>query len=101
MQLKSKKEIIDLVANLEESENFIAFNAHCWFAFSLLYFLYTLHHWTIVITVPLALIISALKEFMFDAQYETNPPQTTKDNIMDFVGYVSGIALAIVAAAIA
>jgi hypothetical protein len=34
-----------------------------------------------------------IKEFYFDAKYETNPPQTFTDNLEDFVGWGLGALL--------
>ena len=41
-------------------------------------------------------IAGAIKEFVFDAKYETNPPQTMLDNIEDFSGWVVGAWLPVV-----
>lgn len=66
---------------------FIAFNAHCWFAYA------------VVITFPAMLWYmvggAVLKEFYIDAHFETG--QTFADNLQDFAGYAAGIILAVLA----
>jgi hypothetical protein len=54
-------------------------------------FLHT-HRWILLASFFLTLF-AAIKEFWYDARYEL-PPQTTKDNVQDFLGYLGGIALA-------
>ena len=82
-----------IVAKLGENNDFVAFNAHWGFA----YFVVSnaAHHlplWPVALT---ALVAAALKEFAFDAHYETNPPQTMRDNVQDFAGYAAGVLLAV------
>jgi hypothetical protein len=48
--------------------------------------------WLAVVSCML-LITAAIKEFWYDRSYE-QPPQSALDNIEDFVGYFSGVALA-------
>jgi hypothetical protein len=75
------------IAKIGVNPQFIAFNAHAWFAYS------------VVKTFPFAgvaaaaAVLAALKEFWFDAKYEV-PAQTFTDNLEDFAGYCAGILLA-------
>jgi hypothetical protein len=39
------------------------------------------------------IVFGALKEFLYDAKYETDPPQTFTDNLEDFAGYVTGCVI--------
>lgn len=79
------------IASVGESPNFIAFNAHCWFAF---FVVVVVAEFVPLIFVLIAcLIAAAIKEYWFDLKYETNPVQTVKDSTMDFLGYLSGICI--------
>lgn len=70
---------------------FIAFNAHCWFAYAIAV---TFHQpWV----VPAALLAAGIKEFYIDKHFEVG--QTFTDNLTDFAGYSAGILLAIFAKA--
>jgi hypothetical protein len=74
------------IAKTGINPTFIAFNAHCWFAYAVTFTARA--HW-----VALAVVIAAaVKEFSFDARFEV-PKQTTADNVEDFSGYVSGAIL--------
>jgi hypothetical protein len=46
-------------------------------------------------------LFAAVKEFVYDANFEKDPPQTFKDNMQDFCGYLGGIALAWIAIGVA
>ena len=63
---------------------FIAANAHCWFAYAIVFTFPAL-------AIP-ALIGALVKEFYIDKHFETG--QTFVDNTEDFLGYVLGIILA-------
>jgi hypothetical protein len=66
---------------------FIAFNAHCWFAYAMVY---TFPH------TALAFVLGAgVKEFYIDKHYES--AQDFDDNLQDFGGYCAGIVLALCA----
>ena len=65
---------------------FIAFNAHCWFAYAIVF---TFPSSRIAWYVALA---AAIKEFYVDKHFEVG--QTFDDNLQDFLGYVTGIILA-------
>jgi hypothetical protein len=66
---------------------FIAFNAHCWAAYALVF---TFHHWWVVA----AVIVSAgIKEFYIDKHDEV--AQSFRDNLTDFAGYMTGVVAAL------
>ena len=70
---------------------FVAFQAHCWFAYAYVHTFYPHHHWT-----PYAAAgAAAVKEFYIDKHFEAG--QTFLDNLTDFSGYLVGIALALCA----
>ena len=79
-----------LIAKIGTNPTFIAANAHCWFAFAIVTIV--MPHWVMVPAV--AIPTAALKEFWFDATYES-PHQTFMDNLEDFGGYMLGILLGI------
>ena len=54
-------------------------------------FIHTPRYMTIMSAI--FVVAAAIKEFWYDARYEL-PPQSTKDNVQDFVGYLGGISLA-------
>jgi hypothetical protein len=68
---------------------FITWNAHMWFAA----FVVSTALWYVpaTITVSAALALAALKEFYIDKHFETG--QTFLDNLRDFAGYASGVAV--------
>ena len=78
--------ITDLISNIGTNPTFIAFNAHCWFAFA------ALVTWGDPVGFPVLLAVAAVKEFWFDANYET-PKQNFLDNFTDFTGYLVGLGL--------
>ena len=78
--------ITDFISNVGTSQFFITFNAHCWFAFAALVI------WGDPVGFPILLAAAAVKEFWFDANYET-PKQTFLDNFEDFAGYLVGLGL--------
>jgi len=45
--------------------------------------------WTLIVVV----VAAALKEFVYDAHFETDPVQTAADNWQDFSGWVAGAVL--------
>jgi len=67
---------------------FIAFQAHCWFAYALVF---TFPHWVYYAVLGGA----AVKEFYIDKHFEAN--QTFRDNLLDYVGYVTGAVIALCA----
>ena len=75
------------VGRIGPNPTFVAANAHCWFAFSVLSVMPS--KWTAV-----GAVIAALaKEFWWDLRFET-PKQTWLDSLEDFAGYLVGILLA-------
>jgi len=82
--------ITNWIAKLGVQPWWIAGNAHCWFAFAVVY---TSHHWWVAL---IAVALAAAKEFYFDATYEV-PKQIFEDNLSDFTGYSLGITLGLLA----
>lgn len=72
------------IAKMGDSPTFVAFMAHCWFAFALVT---TFGFWAI----PPALGVAIVKELWFDVRFEAN--QTQLDGVKDLAGYVSGLGL--------
>jgi hypothetical protein len=68
---------------------FVAFQAHCWFAYAVCVSIHTV--WVF----PASAVLAGVKEFVIDKNFETD--QTFSDNLQDFLGYVTGIILAILA----
>ena len=78
-------------AKIATNPDFIAFNAHCFFAafcVSTALLLGGSFLWVPII----ATILAGIKEFYIDARYET-PIQSFMDNLDDFIGYMAGICL--------
>lgn len=88
------KRISAFIARVGESPAFVAAMAHCWFAFSVIAIMahVGISAW---VTGPLCVAAAAGKEFYFDLRYEKTPPQTWQMSALDFVGYLTGIALAV------
>ena len=78
--------IASSIAKIGTNDTFIAFNAHCWFAFAVVSF------YPHPITYIVGLVLALLKEFWFDAKYEV-PKQTFLTNLTDFCGYAAGLAI--------
>jgi hypothetical protein len=68
---------------------FIAFNAHCWFACSVVFVFPS------ILTLLLIPLLAGVKEFYVDKHFEEG--QTFRDNLLDWIGYVTGEILALVA----
>lgn len=77
------------MASVGSNPNFIASQAHCWFAFSVV--TVAGHYLPLSLVVAVAITLAAVKEFVFDARYEVG--QTFADNATDFAGYALGVAL--------
>jgi hypothetical protein len=86
-----------IVAGLGQSPTFVAFQAHMWFAFAVVYVPVSRWHWPLGLLIIGGILAAGFKEFSFDATQEKEPPQTFEDNLTDFTGYVAGIFLATVA----
>lgn len=78
--------IKDMIAKVGVNPYFIAFNAHCWFAFAVMTFL---PYWP---TLFVGFVLAGVKEFYFDANFE-RPHQTFFDNLTDFLGYAAGLLI--------
>lgn len=76
--------ISSTIAAIGENPYWVAGNAHFWFA------AFILHEVPNPILLGVVLVAAAVKEFYFDAKYETDPPQTALDNWTDFAGYAAG-----------
>lgn len=80
------------VARIGTNMQFVAFNAHWGVTYALLSMLAhaipTASIWPGALVV---LIAAAVKEFWFDATYES-PKQSFADNLEDFAGYAAGVA---------
>lgn len=74
----------NLLSTVGENPDFIAFNAHLGAAFIAVSF---------GVPIWLVLLLAAIKEFWLDIKYETNPPQTYLDGLLDFSGYLAGALL--------
>lgn len=75
------------IAKLGQSIQFVAFWAHFGIAALVAEHIYTRDPlYTLIIIV----IAAAIKEYGFDAHYETDPPQTWRDNTEDFLGWSLG-----------
>jgi hypothetical protein len=70
---------------------FVAFQAHCWFAYAVVFTFVPAHPWVSTAAVAGA----AVKEFYVDKHFEAN--QSFLDNLQDFAGYFVGIVLAVAA----
>ena len=84
-----------LIGTIGPNPVFVAAMAHCWFAFSLVTVASHHNHFVYWLTVGLAVLAAAAKEFLFDPKFETGA--TIKSGLRDFLGYASGIVLAIFA----
>lgn len=85
--------ILQRIGSIGESPNFIAWNAHMFFA------AYTVSRFPKGLPRYIAAgvfgVVAFIKEFWFDLRYETSPPQKIKDSALDFAGHVSGIILGV------
>jgi Na+/H+ antiporter NhaD/arsenite permease-like protein len=76
------------IATTGQNIQFVAFAAHLGIA------ALVVEHLPDPFYVMLAVfVIAGIKEFVFDAQYEKNPPQTFTDNLQDWLGYAIGACL--------
>jgi len=78
------------ISGVGTNPNFIAWNAHWGFGFFVVVAGVHTH-------VPLWWIVSfftvlfGFKEFWFDKHFELAPPQSFVDNLIDFLGYMTGM----------
>lgn len=75
------------IAALGQNVQFVAGVAHFGVAALVAEHVYTRDPLYTLIAITVA---AAVKEFYFDATYETDPVQTWQDNLEDFLGWVSG-----------
>jgi hypothetical protein len=87
---------VNPIAKLGQNDTFVAFMAHCWFAFAFIYVPVAKWHLPLGLFLIAGMLAAGIKEFAFDATQETDPPQTFADNMEDFMGYCTGMLLAIV-----
>ena len=73
------------VSKLGQSMQFVAFWAH--FGVAALVVEHMPHK---LLAVVIVAALAAVKEFWYDAKYETNPPQTFLDNLEDWLGWTLG-----------
>ena len=79
--------ITAVISSLGQSIQFCAWFAHFGVASIIAEHVYTRDPlWTLMVIVALG----AAKEFLYDALYEANPPQTFWDNLEDFSGWCAG-----------
>ncbi len=74
---------------------FVAFQAHCWFAYAVVFTLSARCGSCEAWVVAGALALAALKEFYVDKHFEAD--QSFDDNLRDFGGYTSGVLVALLA----
>jgi hypothetical protein len=72
---------------------FVAFQAHCWFAYAVVFTLSLRCGACEAWIVAAALTLAALKEFYIDKHFEAD--QSFDDNLRDFGGYASGVVVAL------
>lgn len=81
------------IASIGENVNFVAFMAHSGFAFFVMIVAW-LAGAPLGVTAGFCVVLALMKEFWFDLRYETTPPQTVWNSMLDFIGYMTGLALA-------
>ena len=84
-----------LISGIGENPKFIAFMAHSGVAATVLLLFSGWHQYA---AAGAAVIAAGAKEFIYDLKYEKTPPQTLADSTGDFIGYLTGIAFALLAA---
>jgi hypothetical protein len=77
---------MNFIAKLGQSAQFVGGCAHFFFAG---YVVFALHSYALTAAVAITTFAS-VKEFWFDAKYETDPPQTFVMNLEDFLTYAAG-----------
>ena len=82
------KNIPARIALIGQSIQFVAFFAHAGVgAFAVEHLPHR------VVAGGILILAGAIKEFVFDAREEVNPPQTFMDNLQDFGGWLTGAVL--------
>jgi hypothetical protein len=82
--------IVAWVAALGQDINFVAFWAHFGVAALVAEHVHGASDHSKIDTLIVIAVVSAFKEFLFDARYETDPPQDFTDNLFDWIGWVTG-----------
>ncbi|MDE2098377.1 MAG: hypothetical protein KGL39_14075 [Patescibacteria group bacterium] len=83
--------IASFIAKTSENPNFIAWNAHMFFAaFVVRLFPSVIPRY---ISACVLILLAAGKEFVFDRLHEKTPPQNFWNDLEDFAGYCSGVIL--------
>lgn len=81
------------IASIGQNIQFVAFWAHAGVGALVIRMLYKYHpSWSFYPAIVLVLG-GAIKEYVFDAKEETNPPQTFWDNTEDFIGWLAGAGI--------
>jgi hypothetical protein len=87
-------EVLDaLVARLGQSIQFVAFVAHCFVAAAFVEHAPGRGEFWTLFWFFFVLVAGALKEYLYDAREEHDPPQTWLDNTEDFIGFALGAML--------
>lgn len=87
----------NVIADVGQNPVFVAFMAHAGFGYAVVLTTWAAAgglHPALVAAAAMTLA-AALKEFWFDARFEMHPRQTFKDDLIDFVGYATGVVLAL------
>jgi hypothetical protein len=77
---------MNLISKLGQNIQFVAFCAHLFAAA----FIVERFHSHKYIAMAVVIIAAALKEYLYDAREEKDPPQTLLDNTEDFIGWALG-----------
>ncbi len=89
------KKIIAWIGEIGPSPNFVAFQAHCWYAACMVMVSILLFKITPLMTIIMANASIIWKEFWFDLRYE-KPAQTIVDGFRDTEGYECGVLIGII-----
>lgn len=82
--------VSSFIASTGQNIQFVAFFAHF---FTAAYIVSRFHGDSRIALFGVIVVVAAIKEYVFDARDELNPPQTFLDNTEDFLGWSLGAAL--------
>ena len=82
------------ISGVGENPKFIVFIAHSGVAATVILLFSGWHQYA---AAGVAVLLATAKEFLYDLKYEITPPQTIADSTGDFIGYLTGIAFALLA----